>query len=63
MERVGEDADISGSDRVLQLFHCDGSFGYMAGRCMELSLEGREKHAEPTHLKPGCDARLVWVSG
>lgn len=33
------------------------------GGVWELSLEGREKHAEPAHLKPGCDARLVWVSG
>lgn len=28
--RVRGDAGISGRDRVLQLFHCDGSFGYTA---------------------------------
>lgn len=32
--RVGEDADISGSDRVLQLSRCECSFGYLAGRCV-----------------------------
>lgn len=33
------------------------------GGIWELSLEGRKKHAKPAHLKPGCDARPVWLGG